>query len=296
MFLNALPLIDHMIDIWSLGCIVAELLTGTPLFVGEDNVDQLAVIAEALGPIPEEWQEIKSTPTLSRVFTPMDGAIRDNNMNNDIAENNYEIQRFGEFGSSDSSPPFITPTKVYDWVHSFGLPRNTDNSIVSFANQSTNRRSVVITSTRTLSCASDDFSGSSKIGGAHPSLRMLTNLTSNSFMATQSGSVRDYYNKNITTIIKSHQCSVFDMQEGESPTGNVLFDRDNCENNDNPDDHTATAMVLDNAIDFVLQCLRYHPESRLSTILPFEVEYQDNNDRKMEHIPCTALSHPFILS
>ncbi len=283
-----------MIDIWSLGCIIAELLTGTPLFVGEDNVDQFAVIAEALGPIPEEWQEIKATPTLSRVFTPTDGAILADKMNDNIAENSHEIQRFGEFGSSDSSVPFTAPTKVYDWVHSFALPRNTDNSIVSFANQSTNRRSVVITSTRTLSCASDDFSGSSKIGGANPSLRMLTNLTSNSFMATQSGSVRDYYNKNIATIIKSHQCSVSDMQEGESPTGNVLFDRDNGEHNDNPDDHSATAVVLDNAIDFVLQCLRYHSESRLSTILSFNI---DSNDQKLEHDnPCTALSHPFILS
>ncbi|KAK2168473.1 hypothetical protein NP493_1227g00030 [Ridgeia piscesae] len=37
------------IDMWSLGCILAELLTGYPLFPGEDESDQLACIIELLG-------------------------------------------------------------------------------------------------------------------------------------------------------------------------------------------------------------------------------------------------------
>lgn len=37
------------IDMWSLGCILAELLTGYPLFPGEDEGDQLACIIEVLG-------------------------------------------------------------------------------------------------------------------------------------------------------------------------------------------------------------------------------------------------------
>lgn len=37
------------IDMWSLGCILAELLTGYPLLPGEDEFDQLACIIELLG-------------------------------------------------------------------------------------------------------------------------------------------------------------------------------------------------------------------------------------------------------
>ena len=37
------------IDMWSLGCILAELSTGTPLFAGEDEADQLACIIEVIG-------------------------------------------------------------------------------------------------------------------------------------------------------------------------------------------------------------------------------------------------------
>ena len=36
-------------DIWSLGCVCAELLLGQPLFPGESGVDQLVEIIKVLG-------------------------------------------------------------------------------------------------------------------------------------------------------------------------------------------------------------------------------------------------------
>jgi dual specificity tyrosine-phosphorylation-regulated kinase 1 len=37
------------IDMWSLGCIVVELLTGAALFTGSDEADQVHRIVEVLG-------------------------------------------------------------------------------------------------------------------------------------------------------------------------------------------------------------------------------------------------------
>lgn len=37
------------IDMFSLGCILAELYTGYPLFPGENEVEQLACIMEIMG-------------------------------------------------------------------------------------------------------------------------------------------------------------------------------------------------------------------------------------------------------
>ncbi|KAL9604054.1 MAG: hypothetical protein Q9219_000816 [cf. Caloplaca sp. 3 TL-2023] len=48
------------IDMWSLGCILAELLTGYPLFPGENEQEQLACIMEVFGP-PEKHLIEKST-------------------------------------------------------------------------------------------------------------------------------------------------------------------------------------------------------------------------------------------
>jgi dual specificity tyrosine-phosphorylation-regulated kinase 2/3/4 len=43
---------DCGVDMWSLGCVLAELHMGRPLFPGDNDVDQLARIMEILGPPP----------------------------------------------------------------------------------------------------------------------------------------------------------------------------------------------------------------------------------------------------
>lgn len=41
------------IDMWSLGCILAELYTGYPIFPGENEQEQLSCIMEVLG-VPDK--------------------------------------------------------------------------------------------------------------------------------------------------------------------------------------------------------------------------------------------------
>jgi len=52
------------IDVWSAGCVMAELLTGQPLFPGESGVDQLVEIIKVLGtPTRDEIQAMNQTYT-----------------------------------------------------------------------------------------------------------------------------------------------------------------------------------------------------------------------------------------
>lgn len=56
---------DVEVDIWSAGCIFAEMLEGKPLFPGKDHVNQFSIITELLGTPPEDViQTICSENTL----------------------------------------------------------------------------------------------------------------------------------------------------------------------------------------------------------------------------------------
>ncbi|KNC76955.1 CMGC/CDK protein kinase [Sphaeroforma arctica JP610] len=61
---------NSSLDIWSAGCILAELVTGTPLFPGKDHDSQLTTVFSKLGtPSPDTWPELENLPLYSKIWT-----------------------------------------------------------------------------------------------------------------------------------------------------------------------------------------------------------------------------------
>ena len=57
------------VDIWSMACVVAELLTGVSLFPGDNNVDQMVEIIKVLG-TPTDEQIRRMNPNYNSVKFP----------------------------------------------------------------------------------------------------------------------------------------------------------------------------------------------------------------------------------
>lgn len=58
------------VDMWSIGCIFAEMVSSTPLFAGKSDADQLLLIFQFLGtPSIAEWPSMNSYPNSSNTLS-----------------------------------------------------------------------------------------------------------------------------------------------------------------------------------------------------------------------------------
>lgn len=62
---------DVEVDIWSAGCIFAEMLDGKPLFPGKDHVNQFSIITELLGTPPDDVIETICSENVRLCFFPL---------------------------------------------------------------------------------------------------------------------------------------------------------------------------------------------------------------------------------
>lgn len=58
---------NFTIDIWSIGCIFAEMVNNKPLFMGKNEEDQLKKIFKVMGsPNLDEWEEAAELPDFTK--------------------------------------------------------------------------------------------------------------------------------------------------------------------------------------------------------------------------------------
>ena len=58
---------DSSVDIWSLACILVEINTLIPLFMGDSEIDQLVQIYRILGvPSEDTWRGVESLPKFNK--------------------------------------------------------------------------------------------------------------------------------------------------------------------------------------------------------------------------------------
>ncbi|KAM9030796.1 cyclin-dependent kinase 20-like isoform 3-T7 [Megaptera novaeangliae] len=61
-------LYTHQVATRAVGCILGELLNGSPLFPGENDIEQLCCVLRILGtPSPQVWPEIKDLPDYNKI-------------------------------------------------------------------------------------------------------------------------------------------------------------------------------------------------------------------------------------
>ncbi|XP_069634116.1 cyclin-dependent kinase 20 isoform X2 [Haliaeetus albicilla] len=59
---------DEGVDLWAVGCIFGELLNLSPLFPGENDIEQLCCVLRALGtPSPRAWPELSELPDYPKI-------------------------------------------------------------------------------------------------------------------------------------------------------------------------------------------------------------------------------------
>lgn len=124
------------IDMWSLGCILAELYTGTPLFPGENEQEQLACIMEVLG-TPEKYLIDRSSRR--KVFFDQEGQPRTikttrNRRRRPGSKTLTQVLRAQApaFPSPDGQPGLASSPRTRPHPHTSSRPRAHEDLFIDF--------------------------------------------------------------------------------------------------------------------------------------------------------------------
>ena len=91
------------VDLWAVGCILGELLTCSPVFPGENDIDQLGLVIRTLGtPNERIWPGVRELPDYSKITFPEADAVSLEEMVPDAAGDATDLfSRFITYNSSE---------------------------------------------------------------------------------------------------------------------------------------------------------------------------------------------------
>jgi cyclin-dependent kinase-like len=174
------PRYDKSVDIWALGCVIGEMISGDPLFPGDNLLDQLSKIYNRLGKLPElyhsllkankETSQINFDELLSNPDEYRDGFLRNHYFKFcksdeliDLLEQMLDLDFTKRITAFDAlNHPFFHDLQEYKEI----FPKNIDNRNFLF-NQKEN-------------VARKDFSMNSSNAKSHTQLLAFRDDTSNS--------------------------------------------------------------------------------------------------------------------
>eukprot|EP00051_Salpingoeca_urceolata_P024012 m.415621 g.415621 ORF g.415621 m.415621 type:complete len:339 (-) comp20177_c2_seq54:3526-4542(-) len=93
---------NNSVDLWAVGCIFGEMLNNSPLFPGENDIDQLYQVLRVLGtPTQETWPEMHSLPDYNKItFQDMAGSSFEEIVPDAVPEALSLIQGFLKYSAS----------------------------------------------------------------------------------------------------------------------------------------------------------------------------------------------------
>ncbi|KAF5303645.1 hypothetical protein FQA39_LY09892 [Lamprigera yunnana] len=82
----------NSIDMWSIGCILAELYNKSPLFPGETDIEQLAIVLYSLGtPTEETWPGLHSLPDYNKITFSYSSGLSWNAIVPDVSDQTIDL-------------------------------------------------------------------------------------------------------------------------------------------------------------------------------------------------------------